>query len=129
MDFANGLYLWGILAAALPVLLHLYFKRRKRRVQFSTLLFFVKKERLFAFRRKLYEILLLTLRVIILILLALALSRIFFKRFNFISGGGTEAVIIIDDSLSMQRRLSSGGTAFAYGQKTGGENIEFIIRR
>jgi Aerotolerance regulator N-terminal/von Willebrand factor type A domain len=117
MDFANGLYLWGILAGALPILLHLYFKRRKKRVQFSTLLFFVKKERLFAFRRKLYEILLLLLRVLILILLALALSRIFFKRFNFIIGGGTEAVIIIDDSLSMQRQMISGRTAFSYGKK------------
>ena len=117
MDFANGLYLWGILAGALPILLHLYFKRRKKRVQFSTLLFFVKKERLFAFRRKLYELLLLLLRVAIIILLALALSRIFFKRFNFITGGGTEAVIIVDDSLSMQRRMISGRTAFSYGQK------------
>ena len=117
MDFVNGLYLWGILAGALPILLHLYFKRRKKRVQFSTLLFFVKKERLFAFRRKLYELLLLLLRVTILILLAMALSRIFFKRFNFITGGGTEAVIILDDSLSMQRRMISGSTALSYGQK------------
>lgn len=116
MNFVNGLYLWGILAGALPILLHLYFKRRKHRVLFSTLLFFVKKERLFAFRRKLYELLLLALRVVILILLALALSRMFIKKFNFISGG-TEAVIIIDDSLSMQRQLISGRTAFHYGQK------------
>lgn len=117
MDFVNGLYLWGILAAALPILIHLYFKRRKVRVQFSTLLFFVKKERLFAFRRKLYELLLLLLRILIVILLALALSRIFFKRFNFISGGGTGAVIILDDSLTMQRLTISGNTAFEYGIK------------
>ncbi len=117
MDFVNGLYLWGILAGALPILLHLYFKRRKKRVQFSTLLFFVKREKLFAFRRKLYELMLLLLRVMIVIMLALALSRIFLKRFNFISGGGTEAVIILDDSLSMQRRTISGSTAFSYGQK------------
>jgi hypothetical protein len=117
MDFTNGIYLWGILAGALPILLHLYFKRRKHRVKFSTLLFFVKKEKLFSFRRKLYELLLLALRVMILILLALALSRMFFKRFNFISGGGTEAVIILDDSLSMQRRTVSGTTVFDYGKK------------
>ena len=117
MDFTNGLYLWGILAGALPVLLHLYFKRRKHRVKFSTLLFFVKKEKLFSFRRKLYELLLLALRVLIVILLALALSRIFFKRFNFISGGGTEAVIILDDSLSMQRQTASGMTVFDYGRR------------
>ena len=117
MDFVNGLYLWGILAAALPILIHLYFKRRKVRVQFSTLLFFVKKERLFAFRRKLYELLLLLLRMLIVILLALALSRIFFKRFNFISGGGTGAVIILDDSLTMQRLTISGNAAFEYGIK------------
>lgn len=126
MDFVNGLYLWGILAGALPILLHLYFKRRKKRVQFSTLLFFVKKEKLFAFRRKLYELLLLLLRVAIVILLALALSRIFFKRFNFISGGGTEAVIILDDSLSMQRRMISGSTAFSYGQKQAEKILESL---
>ena len=114
MDFGKLIFLWGLLAVPLPILLHLFFKRRKQRVQFSTLLFFVRRERYFAYRRRLLELLLLALRVLAILLLVFALSRVFFKKFTFIAGAGTEAVIVLDDSMSMQRRLPSGGTAYEF---------------
>jgi hypothetical protein len=126
MDFGNLMFLWALPAALLPLLLHLFFKRRKIRVHFSTLLFFVKKERYFAYRRKFYEILLLALRTLIILLLALALSHIFFKRFSFIAGGSTEAVIILDDSMSMQRSLSAGGTAFDFAKRKAEEILNSL---
>ncbi len=112
MDFGRMIFLWGLLAVPLPLLLHLFFKRRKQRVKFSTLLFFLRRERYFAYRRRLLELLLLALRILAVLLLVFALSRMFFKRFTFIAGAKTEAVIVLDDSMSMQRRLASGGTAF-----------------
>jgi hypothetical protein len=126
MDFGNAIFLWALPAVLVPVLLHLFFKRRKNRVQFSTLLFFVKKEKHFAYRRKLYEILLLLLRVLAILLLVLALSRIFFKRFKFIAGAGTEAVIILDDSMSMQRKMVSGGTAFDFAKRKAEEILKSL---
>ncbi|MHB9139074.1 MAG: vWA domain-containing protein [Victivallaceae bacterium] len=126
MDFGNPMFLWALPAALLPVILHLFFKRRKLRVHFSTLLFFVKKERYFAYRRKFYEMLLLALRILIILLLVLALSHIYFKRFNFISGGSTEAVIILDDSMSMQRSLSAGGTAFDFAKRKAEEILNSL---
>ena len=126
MDFGNPIFLWALPAVLLPVILHLFFKRRKIRIHFSTLLFFVKKERYFAYRRKFHEILLLTLRTLIILLLVLALSHIFFKRFNFITGGSTEAVIILDDSMSMQCSLSAGGTAFDFAKRKAEEILNSL---
>ncbi|MFA7230016.1 MAG: BatA and WFA domain-containing protein [Victivallaceae bacterium] len=126
MDFGNSIFLWGLPLVLLPLLLHLFFKRRKTRVQFSTLLFFVKKERYFAYRRKILEIILLILRMTMILLLVLALSRMFFKKFNFISGAGTEAVIILDDSMSMQSRLPSGGTTFDFAQSKAEEILSSL---
>lgn len=126
MDFSNPIFLWALPAVLLPVVLHLFFKRRKIRVHFSTLLFFVKKERYFAYRRKFFEILLLALRILIILLLVLALSHIFFKRFNFIPGGSTEAVIILDDSMSMQCNLSAGGTTFDFAKRKAEEILNSL---
>ena len=126
MDFGNPMFLWALPAVLLPVILHLFFKRRKIRVHFSTLLFFVKKERYFAYRRKFYEILLLALRTLIILLLVLALSHIFFKRFNFITGGSTEAVIILDDSMSMQSNLAAGGTTFDFAKRKAEEILNSL---
>ncbi|MFA6100736.1 MAG: BatA domain-containing protein [Victivallaceae bacterium] len=126
MDFGNPMFLWALPAVLLPVLLHLFFKRRKIRVHFSTLFFFVKKERYFAYRRKFYEILLLALRTLIILLLVLAMAHIYFKRFNFIPGGSTEAVIILDDSMSMQRSLSAGGTGFDFAKRKAEEILNSL---
>ncbi len=126
MDFGNPMFLWALPAVLLPVLLHLFFKRRKTRVYFSTLLFFVKKERYFAYRRKFFELLLLALRILIILLLVLAMTHIFFKRFNFVPGGSTDAVIILDDSMSMQRNLSAGGTAFDFAKRKAEEILNSL---
>ena len=61
MEFANSLFLWGLLAVPLPVLLHLFFRRRKAKVAFSTLQFFQQRRlsrrllRLSGLLRRLYR--------------------------------------------------------------------------
>ncbi|OPZ30529.1 MAG: hypothetical protein BWZ02_00731 [Lentisphaerae bacterium ADurb.BinA184] len=111
MNFGNPLFLWALPAVALPVLLHLFFRRRRTRVEFSTLQFFRVRQRYLAHRRRLREILLLLLRTLALLFIILALARPLLHRSGFSLGARTDAVIILDDSLSMGRKISTGGSA------------------
>jgi hypothetical protein len=117
MQFGNAIFLWGLLAVPLPIIIHLYFRRNRIRVKFSTTQFFRKREKVLAFRRKLRDILLLVLRTLSILLLVLALSMPVLSSFKYISGGRTDAVIILDDTLSMCRKGSSGQTAYDYARK------------
>ncbi|MDD3118769.1 MAG: BatA domain-containing protein, partial [Victivallales bacterium] len=114
MDFGRIIFLWALPAVILPLLLHLFFRRRQQRVKFSTLLFFVRRERYFAYRRRLLEVVLLALRLLAILLLVLALTRIFVKKFTFRTGAQTAAVLVLDDSMSMQRPLAAGGSAYDF---------------
>ena len=55
MEFGNSIFLWGLLAIPLPLLLHLFFRRRKASIAFSTLQFFHQRKRYLAHRRRLRE--------------------------------------------------------------------------
>jgi len=126
MLFANSIFLWGLLAVPLPILLHLFFRRRKAQVAFSTLQFFHSRKRYLAHRRRLREILLLTIRTLALLCLVLALSRMLFQRMPFSLASHTNAVIVLDDTLSMDRKLGSGGTAFELATQKALEIIDTL---
>ncbi len=117
MQFGNSIFLWGLLAVPLPVIIHLYFRRNRIRIRFSTVQFFQKREKVLAFRRKLRDMLLLILRTLSILFLVLALSMPVISSFKYMSGGRTDAVIILDDTLSMCRKGSSGETAYGYAKK------------
>jgi len=126
MEFGNIMFLWGLPAVLLPLALHLFFKRRKAKVKFSTLMFFQRREKFLSYRRRLLELLLLALRMLAILLLVLALSRIFFKKFNFISGVATGAELVVDDTISMQARLDSGMTAFECAKRKAEETLNTL---
>jgi ABC-type anion transport system duplicated permease subunit len=73
--FTNTLMLAGMAALAIPILVHLLLKRRKKQIQFSTLRFFQQQDEQSSRRRKLRNWLLLALRLLIVSLLVLAFSR------------------------------------------------------
>jgi len=111
MNFLNPFFLLGILAVAVPVIIHLINLRRPQRVQFSTLSFLneLKKSTIRKIRIKQY--LLMTLRALAVLFLALALARPFLPpTLTGSSGSDTpKAVgIIIDNSASMERVGSQG---------------------
>ena len=43
-SFANAALLGGLLALAVPILIHLLLKQKKKRLRFSTLQFFLKRD-------------------------------------------------------------------------------------
>ena len=98
MSFLFPAFLFGALAAAVPILLHFFARDRARRLAFSDVRFleraFVRRDR----RRRLRELLLLALRVAALLLLAVAFARPFLDAAG---GSGRITVVAVDRSLSL----------------------------
>jgi hypothetical protein len=104
LTFLNPLILFGLAAAAIPVLLHLFNLRKLQRIEFSTLAFLKELQKTRIRRLKLRQLLLLFLRTLLIVLIVTAFSRPTIKTSAF---GGvhaqarTSAVIIIDNAYSM----------------------------
>ena len=109
------------LTALVPLILHLYQRRRRTVIEFSTNRFFtaaiIRSQR----RLRLRRLLLLLLRVATCILLALALARPLTTLAGFGGAAGTrDVVILLDDSLSMRARaagqIADAGTPSRFEQ-------------
>ena len=103
MGFLNPIFLLGILAAAVPLIIHLWRRHQAKTVDFSSLMFLLVAHRQNVRRIQLKHLLILLLRVLIIILIALALARPLLKnRFTFAGARTkTSVVIILDNSYSM----------------------------
>ena len=104
MTFLNPFMLFGLIAAGIPLALHLLNKRKLRTIEFSTLIFLKELQKTKIRQVKLRQILLLIVRTLLIVLLVLVFSRPTTK--GFLAGGLSEsakttAVIILDDSYSM----------------------------
>ncbi len=75
MNFLNPLFLFGLGAAALPVLIHLFTRRKPREVRFPSLDFITEVNQSEIRRLRIKQWLLLALRTLAVALLALAMSR------------------------------------------------------
>ena len=111
MGFLNPIFLLGILAAAVPLIIHLWRRHQAKTVDFSSLMFLLAAHRQNVRRIQLKHLLILLLRVLIIILIALALARPLLKnRFAFAGARTkTSAVIILDNSYSMGYQGIQGG--------------------
>jgi len=105
MNFLFPLFLAGIAAVGVPIVLHLVRRHTRQRVTFSSLMFLRTTLPRFTSRSRLENLPLLILRCIMLCLLALAFSRPFFSRPETASDvrPGTRMVLLIDTSASMRR--------------------------
>jgi len=105
MNFLFPLFLAGIAAVGVPIVLHLVRRHTRRRVTFSSLMFLRTTLPRFTSRSRLENLPLLILRCIMLCLLALAFSRPFFSRPDTSTDvrPGTRMVLLIDTSASMRR--------------------------
>jgi hypothetical protein len=99
MAFLSPLFLFGALAVALPIALHLLKRDPETRVRFSAVHMLRHAPVEHSSRRRLRELILLALRVAALLLLAFAFARPFFAS-NVATAGAT-TVVVLDTSLSM----------------------------
>ena len=103
MAFLNPLFLFGLLAAGIPLLIHLWNRRRVVTIDFSSLMFLTAAHRENARRFQLRQLLILLLRMVIVALIALALARPFLTLGLPIASvrAQTDLVIVLDNSYSM----------------------------
>src|SRR3954468_4006969 len=104
MNFLSPLFLGGLSALAIPVLIHLINREKKVVVQFPSLMFLHKIPYKSVRRQKIRHLLLLIMRCLALALFVAAFARPWFDRSKHAgagSSGAREVVILIDRSYSM----------------------------
>ena len=114
MTFLNPLVLLGLIAAAIPVILHLLNLRKLKTVDFSTLRFIKELQKTSIRNLKTQQILLLILRTLIVICCVLAFSRPTIESSLPAIGSHakTSIIVILDNTLSMDIS-DAGGNRFA----------------
>ena len=114
LTFLNPAFLWGALAASIPVIIHLINRRRARVVQFPTIKFVLRSERRVARKYRVKQWLLLALRTLILFLLTTALAEPVLEPNvgELAEMGQARAVaLILDNTMSMAYQ-TAGMTAW-----------------
>src|SRR5581483_8984762 len=104
MLFLTPAFLVGVSALAIPVLVHLIQRERKRVVVFPSLMFLRRIPYQSVRRRRIQHWLLLALRALALLLLVAAFARPFFPQGALAArgaGGAREVVVLLDQSASM----------------------------
>lgn len=105
MTFLNPLFLLGLLAVSIPLVIHLLSRRTTRRVDFSNLEFLRNLERKSMRRVRVRQLLLLLVRMALIAALAFAMARPTLTGLaGGDAGGSTSAVIVLDASWSMGAR-------------------------
>src|ERR1700681_2651962 len=94
-------FLAGVAAVAVPIYLHLLKRHSTTPRPFSSLMFFEPRTQSSIKYRRLRYLLLLSLRMALLVLLALAFANPFIMRPSARTPSGRLVLIVIDDSFSM----------------------------
>jgi len=104
MIFLNPAILFGLLAASIPVIIHLFNLRKLKKIEFSTLTFLKELQKNKIRKIKLKQWILLALRVLIILFVVMAFARPALQSMQIggtTSAAKTTAIFIIDDTFSM----------------------------
>jgi hypothetical protein len=101
--FGNILILGWLAAAAVPILIHLWNKKRYREVSWAAIEYLLAAMRKNSRRMRIEQLLLLAVRTLIIVLLVLAVAQPFLEQTGlpFAPGQRTLKVLVIDGSYSM----------------------------
>ncbi len=119
MVFLNPGLLLGLIAASIPVLIHLLNLRKLKRIEFSTLSFLKELQKTKIRRIKLKQWILLVLRTLIILFIVLSFARPTIKSLSLAgvsSAAKTTAVFILDNSFSMSA-ITEQGSYFNLAKK------------
>ena len=128
MTFAHPWMLLGAVAALIPLLVHLFDRRRPRPHPFGAISFVLRSERRTASRLRLKRLLLYTLRTLILLALPIALARpqlIRDAQAAIASRGTAATAIILDASMSMQ--YGDGQRLFERGREQARQTLADLL--
>lgn len=101
--FLHPIFLFGLIAASLPLLIHLLNRRKLNRIRFPAVRFILLSQKRISRSYRLRHWLLLALRTMAVVLLALLLANPVFQTGAglFAGSGPVSLVILLDNSLSM----------------------------
>lgn len=129
MTFLNPLLLFGLLAATIPIIIHLLNLRKLETIEFSTLQFLKELQKTKMRRVKIRQWLLLALRTLLIIALVMAFARPALRGPLAAWGGTTHAkttmILILDDSPSMGVR-NERGKFFAQAKSAAASILELF---
>jgi hypothetical protein len=110
LSFLNGGILIALLAVAIPLLIHLINRQNQIKIKFSTLRFLKTIEEKRIKKIKIYQLLLILLRSLIILFLVLSFARPALKSKSTLAGSaaGRTAVIILDNGINMQAYDKTG---------------------
>lgn len=111
MDFGSTAFLIALPLAAAPILLHLFDRRRQVVIEWGAMQFLMEAATRRTSARRFKQWLLLLLRVIAIASLVLALARPLLPGHWFGQTDRGETIIVLDNSLSMQR-VADGASLF-----------------
>jgi Mg-chelatase subunit ChlD len=126
--FASPWLLLWALAAAIPIIIHLWSKRRYREVTWAAMEYLLAAVRKNARRIRIEQLILLAVRASILLMLALALADPFFSLLPMLGASGqvsgqTHWVLVLDASYSMDYKRSDT-TRFQAAQQLAAQLVE-----
>ena len=108
LDLVHPALLWGLLAALLPLAIHLFFRRRPKPLPFPALEFVLRARRETERRLKLRRILLFVARTALVAAAALALARpraVAPEAAAAVTAGPAAVALVLDASASMRYQL------------------------
>src|SRR5262245_43352623 len=129
MHFLAPALLLGLIAAVLPIIIHRIGRRRARPVRFAAMELLLRAEREVSARRKLRDVALLVARTGLAAALPLAFARPFTdvrSDLPAVTTHSQSAVIILDDSASMRRRLRRDETPFDVARARARDIVEHL---
>ncbi len=101
MQFLHPSFLWALLALAIPVLIHLFYFRRFKRVYFTNVRFLKEIKEETSNRNKLKNLLVLLTRMLALACLVLAFAQPFLPTGATVKSGVSHVSVFVDNSFSM----------------------------
>lgn len=111
MSFLTGMFLWALPLAAVPVVIHLFNRRRRDVVRWGAMQFLLdshtKKRRIW----RVDDLLLMLLRAAAVLMIIFALAQPLVRSSWLGGAAGRDVILIIDTSMSMSQELE-GETVF-----------------
>ena len=108
LSFLNTTVLIAAVAALIPLIIHLFSRRKVKIIEFSSLKHLKAMQRRQVRRLKIRQLLLLILRMLIILLVVMAFARPTTEKGSMGSHASVSAVILFDNSASMNRYVSDG---------------------
>jgi hypothetical protein len=108
MKFGNPLFLYGLFALAIPIIIHLYNFRRYKTVVFSDITFLKELTQQTQSKNKLKHLLILSSRLLFIVFLVLAFAQPYIPTKTSGNLSGNLISIYIDNSFSMEAEGSKG---------------------